>query len=205
MTKQTVPPVSFVNVSVLSASIVAAFADYFVTKEIFKAEDRNVWEVTATGFQSVVASKQVKALHSSVVADAVKEFGNASSGKGKTVRVAADVCSLAIRSGVALFGEDGKVRGRSKIQTECKAIAAKRANKGKPETGTNDGEALPSQGETITVATIHAVLALLAVPETAKSFAPELLKAAEAADMRIATPAEVAVLTAHYLKSQKAA
>jgi hypothetical protein len=196
--------VALLDVSVLSAGVIAEYSDYFDAKELFRIVEGDAWKFTAVTFQNVIASKQVNALHSAILKDATVAFGNTSSGKGKTVRVAVDVCRLAIRQGVALFDEEGKVRGRSKVQSECKGIAAKKAVKGTPA-GTNDGEQKASEGETFTVGHVRQALQFLADPVNAKPFAPEILKAATAAGMRIATAAEQIILTAHYLQVKKAA
>ena len=198
-------PVMIRDVSALSMSVIQEYSNYFDAKELLKVVESDVWTITAEAFQSVVASKQVTALHGAILAVAAVEYGNTSSGKGKTVRVAVDVCRLAIRQGVALFDAEGKVRGRSKIQSECKGVAAKKGAKGKPSAGTNDGEQHVSEGETFTVGHVRQALEFLSVPDNAKAFAPEILKAAEAAGMRIATAAEQVILTQHYLQAKKAA
>lgn len=204
-TKPTLPaPTAIVNVMARAGLIVVAFATFADARDVSNEANKGAWLTAATQFRDA-GKKQGEALRKTSIAEALKAWGDSRQGRVKTLTTAVNIAARAVKLGVPLFDGD-KVVSREKVRTAV-AIAER------VEAGAAAGEAPAAvagdvKGGEVNILTpdnVRNVLHYLETPEQAAPFAPDILKAAEAAGLRIMTSAEQTALTAYYLQSQKAA
>lgn len=192
-----------INVMAAAGLIVAAYGSFADARDLANESNKGAWS-TAARQMTDAGRKQGETLRTTTIAQALKTWGDSSAGKVKTLTTAVNIAARAVKLGIAMF-EGDKVLSREKVRTLVKVAERIEAGAGAGEASTF---VQPDTADKGTVAvnllsadSIKAVLHYLSVAEQAAPFGPDILKAAEAAGMRVMTPEEQTALTAHYAQS----
>lgn len=196
---------AIINVQQAAVLIVTAYATFIDARDVANTAGNTAWQTAAQQMREA-GKKQCEALRATSIEQAIKKWGDSRSGKAKTLTTAVNIAARAVKLGVPMFADDGKVLSREKVRLAVsiaeKAQGGEGAGTAPEPTGT---DAKPGVVNVLTPESIHGVLHYLSVAEQAAPFAVDILRVAEAAGYRVMTPAEQAILTAHYLQAQKAA